>query len=90
MLSCMAKADRNSGLEREIEEARERLAGTIDQLVYRANPKTIASRQTAALKAVYVDPVTGEPNTSNIAKTAGVVVGVVVLFISLRKLAGRS
>jgi len=86
----MAKADRNSGLEREIEEARERLAGTIDQLVYRASPKTIASRQAAAMKAVYVDPVTGEPNMGNIAKTAGGVIGVVVLFIALRKLSSRS
>jgi hypothetical protein len=85
----MAKADRNSGLEREIEEARERLAGTIDQLIYRSHPKTIASRQVAAIKAVYVDPVTGEPNTPNIAKTAGAVVGVVVLFITLRKLSSR-
>jgi len=86
----MAKADRNSELEREIEEARERLAGTIDQLVYRANPKTIAARQVEAVKAAYVDPVTGEPNTGNVAKTAGVVIGVVVLFIALRKLSKRS
>jgi len=86
----MAKADRNSGLEREIEEARERLAGTIDQLVYRANPKTIANRQVAAVKAVYVDPRTGEPNTGNIAKTAGAIVATVVLFVALRKLSNRS
>jgi hypothetical protein len=86
----MAKANRNSQLEHEIEAARERLAGTIDQLVYRASPKTIASRQAAALKAVYVDPQTGEPNTGNIAKTAGAVLGVVVLFVALRKLSDRS
>lgn len=86
----MAKADRNSGLEHEIEEARERLAGTIDQLVYRAHPKTIASRQVAAVKAVYVDPVSGQPKTGNIAKTASAVAGVVVLFIALRKLSSRS
>ena len=90
MLSCMAKVDPNSSLEREIEQTRERLAGTIDQLIYRTSPKTIASRQVAALKAVYVDPSTGEPNTANIAKTAGGVVGVVVLFIALRKLASKS
>ncbi|MFT4084480.1 MAG: DUF3618 domain-containing protein [Nocardioides sp.] len=83
----MAKSDQSSELEHEIEEIRERLAGTIDQLVYRANPKTIASRQVAAVKAVYVDPETGEPRTGNIAKTVGGVVGVVVLFALVRKLA---
>ncbi|MCA1983585.1 MAG: DUF3618 domain-containing protein [Nocardioides sp.] len=86
----MAKADRNSALEREIEETRERLSGTIDQLVYRANPKTIASRQAAAVKAVYVDPQTGQPNTANIGKTAGGILVTVVLFVALRKLAKRS
>ena len=29
-----------SALEREIEETRQRLASTIDQLTHRANPKT--------------------------------------------------
>jgi hypothetical protein len=90
MLSCMAKADRNSALEHEIEEARERLAGTIDQLLYRASPKTIASRQAAAVKAVYVDPATGQPKTGNIAKTVGGVVGTVVLIVLLRKYSSRS
>jgi hypothetical protein len=90
MLSCMAKADRNSALEREIEEARERLAGTIDQLLYRTSPKTIASRQVAAMKAVYVDPETGQPKTGNIAKTVGGVVGTVVLVVLLRKYSSRS
>jgi hypothetical protein len=82
----MTKADRPSDLEREIEETRERLAGTIDQLLYRASPKTIAGRQVAAVKATYVDPRTGQPNTANILKTAGVVVGVVGLLVALRKL----
>jgi hypothetical protein len=82
----MTKADRNSALERDIEETRERLAGTIDQLIYRSSPKTIAQRQIAAVKATYVDPVTGQPNMANIAKTVGVVVGVVGLMVSLRKL----
>lgn len=85
----MTKADRQSSVEREIEEARERLAGTIDQLLYRTSPKTIASRQIAAIKAVYVDPATGEPNTGNILKTAGGVVGVVAIFVTLRKLSRR-
>ncbi len=83
----MSADDRQSSLEREIEETRERLAGTIDQLIYRSNPKTIAGRQFAAVKAAYLDPETGEPNRDNILKTAGIVVGVVIGFALLRKLA---
>ena len=82
----MTKADRPSDLEREIEETRQRLAGTIDQLLYRSSPKTIAQRQAAAVKATYVDPATGQPKTANILKTAGVVVGVVGLLVALRRL----
>jgi hypothetical protein len=82
----MTKADRQSSLEREIEETRERLAVTIDQLLYRSSPKTIAQRQFAAVRAAYVDPVTGQPITANILKTTGVVVGVVGLLVALRKL----
>jgi len=81
----MTKADRTP-LEHEIEEARERLADTIDQLVYRASPKTIAGRQVEAIKAVYVDEQTGEPRMDNIAKTVGVVVGVVGFFVVMRRL----
>jgi hypothetical protein len=74
-----------SDLEREIEETRERLAHTIDQLLYRSSPKTIVSREVAALKAVYVDPGTGEPRTDNILKTVGGVVGFVALLVVIRK-----
>ena len=83
----MTKDDRASALEREIEETRERLAGTIDQLLYRSSPKTILGRQVAAVKGRYVDPVTGQPRTDNILKTAGAVVGVVGLIVVLRKIA---
>ncbi|GAB7005562.1 hypothetical protein JCM18899A_30350 [Nocardioides sp. AN3] len=82
----MTKADRSSQLEHEIEVTRERLAGTIDQLIYRSSPKTIVRRQIEAIKATYVDPVTGEPNTPNILKTVGVVAGVVGLMVTLRRL----
>ncbi|GAA3517610.1 DUF3618 domain-containing protein [Nocardioides daeguensis] len=75
-----------SDIEREIEEARERLAGTIDQLLYRSHPKTIVSREVAQLKAYYVDAATGEPRTDNILKTVGGVVGVIALFAVLRKI----
>jgi hypothetical protein len=75
-----------SDIEREIEETRERLAGTIDQLLYRSHPKTIVSREVAQVKAYYVDAATGEPRTDNILKTVGGVVGVIALFVVLRKI----
>jgi chorismate mutase len=74
-----------SELEREIEETRERLAGTIDELLYRSNPRTIVGREVAGLKAYFVDPATGEPRTENILKVAGAVVGTVALFVLIRK-----
>ena len=82
----MSKAENRGldSLESEIEATRERLADTIDQLVYRASPKTIVRREIATLKAVYVAP-DGSPRTDNILKTAGAVVGFVALMATLRK-----
>ena len=83
----MGKAQ-NSGLdslENEIEATRERLAHTIDQLAYRASPKTIVRREVASIKAHYVD-VNGQPRTDNILKTAGAVVGFVAVIMVLRKI----
>jgi hypothetical protein len=71
-------------IENEIEATRERLASTIDQLVYRASPKTIARREVATVKAVFVDR-QGNPRTDNILKAAGAVAGFVVLVVVLRK-----
>jgi hypothetical protein len=76
-----------SSLESEIEETRERLAGTIDQLLYRAHPKTIVSREITAVKGHYVDLQTGEPRTDNILKTVGAVVGAVALLVLVRRVA---
>ena len=74
-----------SDIEREIEEARERLAGTIDQLLYRSHPKTIVQREVAQVKAYFVDAQTGEPRTDNILKVVGGVVGVIATVVVLRK-----
>ena len=74
-----------SGIEREIEETRERLAGTIDELIYRTNPRTIVGRQVAQVKAFFVDSATGEPRTENILKVAAGVVGTIVVFALIRK-----
>ena len=80
----MSQDDQLSSLEREIEETRERLATTIDQLLYRASPKTIVSREVSSIKAHFVDE-TGAPRTDNILKVAGAVVGVVAVVVVLRK-----
>lgn len=74
-----------SAIESDIEQARVRLAATIDELVYRTSPKTIARREVNQVKAYFVAP-DGSPRTENIVKVAGGVVGVVVAFALLRKL----
>jgi hypothetical protein len=81
----VSKRNETSDLEREIEETRERLAHTIDQLLYRSSPKTIVGREVASIKAHYVDPATGEPRTDNILKTVGGVVGFVALIVVIRR-----
>jgi hypothetical protein len=77
-----------TALEREIEETRERLANTIDQLVYRAHPKVIAGRKVSDIKAHFVDAGTGRPRTDNILKVAGGLIGVVMFFAVVRKAIG--
>jgi hypothetical protein len=76
-----------AALEAEMEATRERLADTIDQLVFRTSPKTIARREITSLKGYFVDLRTGQPRTTNILKVAGGVVGVVMLFAVVRKVA---
>lgn len=81
----MSTGNDTSALEREIEETRERLATTIDQLLYRSSPKTIVGREVASLKAHFVDVRTGEPRTDNILKVVGGVVGAIALIVVVRK-----
>ncbi|WP_240311640.1 DUF3618 domain-containing protein [Nocardioides houyundeii] len=76
-----------SALEREIEMTRDRLAGTIDQLLYRAHPKTIVNREVTSIKAHYVDLDTGAPRTDNILKTVAGIAGFVLVFAVIRKIA---
>jgi uncharacterized protein DUF3618 len=75
-----------SSLESEIEATRERLSSTIDELVHRTHPKTIATRQATTMKAHFVDLETGQPRTENILKVAGGVIGVVVALVVIRKI----
>ncbi len=71
-------------MESEIEATRDHLAHTIDQLLYRVSPKTIAKREVGSVKATYVDDA-GQVRTDNVAKTVGVVVAVAVVVVVLRK-----
>ncbi|MEJ7706823.1 MAG: DUF3618 domain-containing protein [Nocardioidaceae bacterium] len=68
----------------EIAETRNRLAGRIDQLVYRSKPKTIVQRQIDSTKASFVDA-NGAPRKDRLAIVAGVVVGVVAAIVVIRK-----
>jgi hypothetical protein len=72
-------------IEQEMEATRERLSHTIDQLVHRTNPKTIASRQVQAVKDYFVDP-QGAPRTDHILRVVGGVAGAVVAIVVLRKI----
>jgi Protein of unknown function (DUF3618) len=78
------RAQRTDSIEREMEEARDRLASTIDQLVYRTNPKTIIRREVEAVKGTFVDP-QGNPRTENILKVAGGVAGLVAVLVVIRR-----
>jgi hypothetical protein len=73
-----------ASIEDDMEATRERLADTIDQLVYRASPKTIAQREVATLRSHFIDAA-GNPRTDNILKVAGGVVGFVVLVLVMRR-----
>jgi hypothetical protein len=76
-----------TALEAQMEATRERLADTIDQLVHRASPKTIARREITSVKGYFVDLRTGQPRTTNILKVVGVVIGTAVLFAVVRRVA---
>lgn len=71
----------------EIAQTRNRLAGTIDQLVYRTKPKTILQRQVATTKASFFDS-SAALRKDKVAIVAGVVVGVVVSIVVIRKVVG--
>jgi hypothetical protein len=74
----------DDAIEREMEETRERLASTIDQLVYRSSPKTIVRREVATVKGFFVDA-EGNPRTENILKVAGGVAGFVAVLVVIRR-----
>lgn len=80
----MAKA-KNDDLVQEIEVIRNRLAGTIDDLVDRANPKNIVKRRIDDTKAHFVDA-QGSPRLENIIPVAAGVLGVLGVLYAIRRL----
>jgi hypothetical protein len=71
-------------IEREMEQTRERLATTIDELIYRSSPKTVVKREVAVVKGTFVDP-DGNPRTENILKVAAGVAGFIVVVVVIRR-----
>jgi len=79
----VAKA--NNELIDEIEQIRERLADTVDALIDRTNPKTIARRGLVNIKNRFVDE-TGSPNLDTILPVAGGVAAVIGAIVVIRRL----
>jgi uncharacterized protein DUF3618 len=75
-------------IQADMEATRERLAGTVDQLVYRAHPKTILKRAVDSVRARFVDA-NGQPRTDEITKVGGAVAGTVVVLVLIRMTVGR-
>jgi Protein of unknown function (DUF3618) len=64
-------------IKSDIAVTRDRLAGTVDQIADRVNPKNVAERVKAAAKAQVIDPVTGEPRYDRLGVAGGVVLTIV-------------
>ena len=80
----MSKAD-SEELINEIEEIRDRLADTVDALIDRSHPKTIARRSLAGVKSRFVDP-DGSPKLGAIAPVVGGIAAVVAVLALLRRM----
>ena len=80
----VSKADSDE-LVNEIEQIRDRLADTVDALIDRAHPKTIARRTLADVKARFVEP-DGTPKVSVIVPVVGGIAATVTAIVVLRRL----
>lgn len=72
----------------DIEVIRERLAITVDALVDRTNPKNIARRGLADVKAKFVDPADGSVRYETVVPVVLGVVGTVAALVVLRRVLG--
>ena len=80
----MSKADSDE-LVSEIEQIRDRLADTVDALIDRTNPKTIARRTLADVKGRFIEP-DGSLKLGVIAPIAGGIAAVIAAIAFLRRL----
>lgn len=80
----MAKAKSDDMVD-EIEQIRVRLAGTVDQLVDRTNPKNILRRRIADTKAHFVDE-EGSARLENIIPVVAGAFAVIGAFIVIRRI----
>lgn len=71
-------------IERDIEAARDRLAGTVDQIVTRVHPSNLAQRGKDAARAQVLDA-QGNLRTQRVAVAVGVVVVLAAYKIWLRR-----
>lgn len=69
----------------EIDEIRDRLADTVDALLDRSNPKNIARRSLADVKARFVDE-TGSPRLETIGPLVGGAIVVIAGIVVIRRL----
>ncbi|WP_221933671.1 DUF3618 domain-containing protein [Aeromicrobium piscarium] len=69
----------------EIEDIRIRLAGTIDELIDRSNPKNVARRQLDKVKARFVTP-DGSVRVENVVPVVAITVAVVGGIVVVRRL----
>ena len=69
----------------EIEQIRLRLANTVDELVDRAHPRTIAQRSLHNVKSRFVDE-QGSPRFETIVPVVAGTAAVVAVFVVIRRL----
>jgi hypothetical protein len=69
----------------EIDEIRDRLADTVDALIDRSNPKNIARRSLADVRARFVDE-TGSPRLETIGPLVGGAIVVIAGIVVIRRL----
>lgn len=75
-------------IEAELAETRERLAATVDSLVDRVHPRTLAARGVASAKDAVVDEY-GGLRTERLVKFAAVAGGAIVALLVLRRIFRR-
>ena len=80
----MGKSDTDELVD-EIEQIRLRLANTVDELVDRAHPKSIARRSLHSLKSRFVDE-QGSPKFETIVPVVASAAAVITVFVVIRRL----